>query len=97
MDRYDIAPCAIERAGGEIIWFGAPVDPGNLLMLGALQGVPIVGAPGCVRSPKRNIIDLILPRLLVGEQLNQKDIAELGCGGLLEDVPERPLPRSQVM
>jgi molybdopterin biosynthesis enzyme len=96
MDRFDIAPRAVERAGGTITCFGAPVDPGNLLMLAYLNGLPIMGAPGCVRSPKRNIVDEVLPRLLVGDHLTQADIIELGHGGLLEDVPERPYPRSKL-
>jgi molybdenum cofactor cytidylyltransferase len=96
MDIQDIAPRAVERAGGEIICYGAPVDPGNLLMLAQLDTVPILGAPGCARSPKTNIVDLVLPRLLAGEQLTQADIVQFGHGGLLEDVPERPLPRSRI-
>jgi molybdenum cofactor cytidylyltransferase len=96
MDIQDIAPRAVERAGGEVICYGAPVDPGNLLMLAQLGTVPILGAPGCVRSPKTNIVDLVLPRLLAGEQLSRADIVQFGHGGLLEDVPERPLPRSRI-
>jgi molybdopterin biosynthesis enzyme len=96
MDRYDIAPRAIERAGGEIICFGAPVDPGNLLLLAYAGTVPVLGAPGCVRSPKANIIDWVLPRLLVGDRLTHADIFSLGHGGLLEDVEERPMPRSRL-
>ena len=94
MDRYDIAPRAVEAAGAEIIAFGAPVDPGNLLLLADAQGVPIVGAPGCSRSPKQNIVDLVLPRLLAGDRLDVEDLLDFAHGGLLEDVPERPLPRS---
>lgn len=96
MDRHDITPCAVERAGGEIIAFGAPVDPGNLLMVGQVGDTPILGAPGCARSPKDNIVDLMLPRLLAGDKLTHDDIVALGHGGLLEDVPERPLPRSRL-
>ncbi|MFQ5399806.1 MAG: molybdopterin-binding protein [Anaerolineae bacterium] len=96
MDRYDIAPRAVERAGGEVTCFGAPVDPGNLLMLAYLGDVPVLGAPGCVRSRKANIVDWVLPRLLAGERLSDVDIYRLGHGGLLEDVRERPHPRSQV-
>lgn len=95
-DRYDIAPRAVERAGGEVTCFGAPVDPGNLLMLGYHGAVPIVGAPGCARSPKHNIIDLVLPRVLAGDRLTVADVISWGHGGLLEDVPERPLPRSRL-
>ncbi len=93
VDRHDIAPRAIERAGGQIACFGAPVDPGNLLLLAYLGDVPVLGAPGCIRSPKVNVIDWVLPRLLSGERLSRADVVALGHGGLLEDVPERPAPR----
>jgi len=97
VDRHDIAPRALERAGGEVLVFGAPVDPGNLLLLGYLGAVPVVGAPGCSRSPKLNVVDLVLPRLLAGDRLGRADLAALGHGGLLEDVPERPMPRLEVV
>jgi hypothetical protein len=96
VDRHDIAPRAIERAGGDVVAFGAPVDPGNLLLLAYLGTVPILGAPGCARSRKDNVVDLVLPRLLAGDRLRRGDIAALGYGGLLEDWPERPTPRGQV-
>ena len=95
-DRYDLAPRAIEGAGGFVECVGVPVDPGNLLMLAYLDGMPILGAPGCARSLKPNAIDWILPRLLVGEHLTQADLAELGHGGLLEDTGKRPMPRSRL-
>ncbi len=95
-DRHDVAPTAIEAAGGSVVCYGAPVDPGNLLLLAELDGAPVLGAPGCARSPKRNIVDLVLPRLLIGDRLTRSDITSLGHGGLLEDVPERPLPRRRI-
>ena len=95
-DRYDITPRAVEHVGGEVAAFGVPVDPGNLLLLAYRGEVPIVGAPGCARSPKRNIVDLVLPRLLAGHRLGWEDLLGWGHGGLLEDVPERPLPRSRL-
>lgn len=96
MDGRDIAPRAIERVGGSVACFGAPVDPGNLLMLAYADSTAIVGAPGCARSPKTNVIDRVLPRLLVGDRLSRTDIVALAHGGLLEDVPERRMPRSWV-
>ena len=96
MDRHDITPRAVERAGGRIVSVGAPVDPGNLLMLAYIDDVPVLGAPGCARSRKVNVVDWVLPRLLAGDRLSREDIVALGAGGLLEDVPERPLPRSRI-
>jgi molybdenum cofactor cytidylyltransferase len=93
MDRHDIVPRAVERAGGSVESLGAPVDPGNLLMIAYLNHVPILGAPGCARSRKTNIVDWVLPRLLVGDRLTRADFISLGHGGLLEDAPERPMPR----
>lgn len=93
MDEQDIIPRALERAGGKIESVGAPVDPGNLLMLAYLGDVPVVGAPGCARSKKINIVDWILPRLLAGDHLTRRDIIQLGHGGLLQDVRERGMPR----
>ena len=93
MDRDDVAPRAIGRAGGTVEAYGAPVDPGNLLLLAYSGDTAIVGAPGCARSPKRNIVDLVLPRLLAGERLDLGAVRDLGYGGLLEEVAERGLAR----
>jgi molybdopterin biosynthesis enzyme len=64
---------------------GAPVFPGNLLLLGHRGPSLILGAPGCVRSRASNVVDLLLPRLLLGDRLGRRDVAELGHGGLLHD------------
>jgi molybdenum cofactor cytidylyltransferase len=87
MDPNDSAPRAIRQAGGRVICVGAPVDPGNLLLLAYLDGVPVLGVPGCVRSPKINIVDWVLPALLAGETLSRSDITRMGYGGLLEAAP----------
>jgi molybdopterin biosynthesis enzyme len=83
MDRDDVTPQGIQLAGGRIEHYGAPVEPGNLLLLAYLGELPVLGAPGCVRSRDTNIVDLLLPRLLAGEHLASRDIIELGHGGLL--------------
>ncbi len=87
MDLDDVTPRGVRQAGGQIEHYGAPVEPGNLLLLAYLDdprgSIPIIGAPGCVRSRDLNIVDLILPRLLSGERLSKRDIALLGHGGLL--------------
>lgn len=89
MDKDDLAPQAIRNAGGEVLVVGAPVFPGNLLLLGYRGSSAILGAPGCVRSRAKNVVDLLLPRLLLGERLGARDIAELGHGGLLGSADEK--------
>ncbi len=93
MDEEDIAPRAIRRIGGMIEAFGAPVDPGNLLLIAYRGEIPILGAPGCARSRHRNVVDWVIPRLMAGLRLTREEIAAMGHGGLLEDVEERPAPR----
>jgi molybdenum cofactor cytidylyltransferase len=92
-DFADVVPAAIEQAGGIVIRAGMPVDPGNLLVLGTLDGKHVVGAPGCARSPKENGFDWVLDRLVAGLQVTAGDIAGMGVGGLLMEIPTRPQPR----
>jgi molybdenum cofactor cytidylyltransferase len=94
-DRRDVIPSALEASGGRIEHFGMPVDPGNLLLIGDLQGLPVLGAPGCARSPKENGFDWILARLLAELPVTRADIAHLGVGGLLMEIVTRPQPRDE--
>ncbi|MDR4308805.1 molybdopterin-binding/glycosyltransferase family 2 protein [Chelatococcus sambhunathii] len=92
-DRRDVIPAAIEAAGGVVDRLGMPVDPGNLLLLGALDGKPVLGAPGCARSPKENGFDWVLNRLLARAPVGAREIAKMGVGGLLMETVSRPQPR----
>ncbi|HVT50017.1 MAG TPA: molybdopterin-binding/glycosyltransferase family 2 protein [Dongiaceae bacterium] len=94
-DRHDVIPAAIEAAGGKVLRFGMPVDPGNLLVLGELAGKPVLGLPGCARSPKINGFDWVLQRLIADLPVGYDDIAAMGVGGLLGEIPSRPQPRDQ--
>jgi molybdenum cofactor cytidylyltransferase len=93
-DRRDVIPSAIEAAGGSVEHFGMPVDPGNLLLIGSLGGKPVMGAPGCARSPKVNGFDWVLQRLLADVPVTRSDIMALGVGGLLMEIVTRPQPRA---
>ncbi|WP_421723058.1 NTP transferase domain-containing protein [Bauldia sp.] len=93
-DRLDAVPAGIVDAGGEVVHFGMPVDPGNLLVLGAIGAVPVIGAPGCARSPKENGFDWVLNRLLAEIPVTASDIMGLGVGGLLTEIVSRPQPRA---
>lgn len=92
-DRRDVIPAGIEAAGGTVEHFGMPVDPGNLLLLGKLGDVPVIGTPGCARSPKLNGFDWVLRRLLAGVAVGPEDIMLMGGGGLLKEIVSRPQPR----
>ena len=93
-DRRDVVPAGIEAAGGEVEHFGMPVDPGNLMLLARHEEVPVIGLPGCARSPKINGFDWVLERLLAGLTVTRDDITAMGAGGLLKEIPSRPQPRA---
>ena len=90
VDQNDVLPAGLKLAGGTTTHLGMPVDPGNLLMLGKLNEVPVLGAPGCARSPKENGFDWILNRLLAGLEVTPEDITGMGVGGLLMEIGTRP-------
>ncbi len=92
-DRRDVVPAAIEKVGGNIQHFGMPVDPGNLLLLAEMDNRPVIGLPGCARSPKLNGTDWVLQRLAAGMTIVPADIQAMGVGGLLKEIPSRPQPR----
>ncbi len=97
VDRRDVGPAAIERAGGCILHFGMPVDPGNLICIGEWDGLPVVVLPGCARSPRANGIDLVLRRYAAGLPVGRAEIMAMGAGGLLADTDARPLPRARAV
>jgi molybdenum cofactor cytidylyltransferase len=79
----DIVGRAVRRVGCTIERFLAPVEPGNLLMLSYRDEIPVISAPGCYRSPKPNVLDLLLPPLLSGYRVSGWELAAFGSGGLL--------------
>jgi len=93
VDRRDVVPAGIVLAGGDVLHFGMPVDPGNLLLLARLGQTPVIGLPGCARSPKLNGFDWVLARLVAGLEVSPADIMGMGLGGLLKEIPTRPQPR----
>lgn len=92
-DPMDTAPAALRLAGGQVTRFGMPVDPGNLLFLGEYGGTPVIGLPGCARAPALNGADWVLERIACGIEITSGDIAAMGVGGLLKEIPQRPQPR----
>ncbi|MDE2379857.1 molybdopterin-binding/glycosyltransferase family 2 protein [Bradyrhizobium sp.] len=94
-DRRDVIPAAVVNVGGAIEHFGMPVDPGNLLLIGRAGAVPVLGAPGCARSPVENGFDWVLMRLLAGIKVTRSELMGMGVGGLLMEIVTRPQPRAK--
>lgn len=93
-DEADVCPAGVVAAGGELLRFGLPVDPGNLLFLARHRGRPVVGMPGCARSPALNGADWVLERLAAGIEVTAAGLSGMGVGGLLKEIPARPQPRA---
>ncbi|MDF1687269.1 MAG: molybdopterin-binding/glycosyltransferase family 2 protein [Parvibaculaceae bacterium] len=93
VDRADAVPAGVVAANGTVEHFGMPVDPGNLLLLARHNETPIIGMPGCARSPKLNGFDWVLERLMANLPITPDDITSMGVGGLLKEIASRPQPR----
>lgn len=93
VDRHDVIPSGIQAAGGRLVHFGMPVDPGNLLLTAELDGKPVLGLPGCAKSPKYNGFDMVLERLAARLPVGRAEIVRMGSGGLLAEISSRPQPR----
>lgn len=93
-DVRDVGPAGLVAAGGRMTRFGMPVDPGNLLFYGSIGTRPVIGLPGCARSPALNGADWVLERICCGIEPTAEEIAAMGVGGLLKESPSRPHPRA---
>jgi molybdenum cofactor cytidylyltransferase len=87
-DRADTVPAAIVAAGGEIVHFGMPVEPGNMLLLARIGAVPVIILPGCARSRRSNGLDWVLQRMLAGLPMGREQIMAMGVGGLIRSPAE---------
>lgn len=81
VDPDDITRAGVLAAGASNLLYGAPVLPGAMLMLADINGVPIIGVPACGMFHDITVFDLVLPRILAGEEITRRDMAKLGHGG----------------
>jgi hypothetical protein len=81
VDPDDLTPAAIRAAGGEVVSYGVPVLPGAMFMLAYIDGIPVIGLPGCVMYHRASIFDLVVPKLLAGETVTKSEIVQMGHGG----------------
>ncbi len=92
VDPDDRTPAAIRSTGADVVSYGAPAFPGAMFLLAYLDGIPVLGLPGCVMFHKTTIFDLIVPRILAGIRVSAEDIAALGHGGFCSGCPECHYP-----
>jgi len=95
-DREDVIPAAVTQCGGTIDHFGMPVDPGNLMLLSRVGDMHVLGLPGSARSPRLHGFDWVLQRLVADMEVSGEDLMRMGVGGLLKEIPGRPMPRARI-
>src|SRR3546814_12649278 len=72
-----------------------PVDPGKLVLMAQIVDTPVICLPGCARSPKLNGFDWVLQRSIARLPIGPSEVMRMGGGGLLKDIPSRPMPRTR--
>jgi molybdopterin biosynthesis enzyme len=88
VDCNDLTPKGIELSGASIIKYGPPILPASQFILAYLGDIPICGIPGGALFSRITTFDLLLPRLLAGDQIERSEIVAMGHGGLCMDCPE---------
>jgi hypothetical protein len=92
VDPDDVTRHGIRLAGASELTYGAAVLPGAMFLVAYLGDVPLLGVPACGLYHRITVLDLVLPRILVGERIGKKELAFLGHGGLCRDCPECSYP-----
>lgn len=82
-DPLDACFVAIAALGGRIVRHGVPAHPGSMLWLARIGQTAILGLPTCGAYSRATAADLLLPRLLSGEDASERTVAKLGHGGIL--------------
>ena len=93
VDPDDVTREGIRRAGGNAECYGAPILPGAMFMFSLIDDIPILGVPACGLFHKTTILDILLPRILAGEKISRRKIANMGHGGLCLDCDECRFPK----
>ena len=88
VDPDDVTRKGIQNAGATEMHYGAAALPGAMFMVAYINGIPLLGVPACGLHHKVTVLDLVLPRILIGEQIGKKELAFIGHGGLCMDCPE---------
>ncbi|HEX8917799.1 MAG TPA: molybdopterin-binding protein [Chloroflexota bacterium] len=82
-DPLDLTLQALERVGAVTERRGVPAHPGSTCWLAYIDNVPVFGLALCGMFSKNTVLDLVLPRFLIGRRITSEELARLGHGGLL--------------
>lgn len=82
VDPDDISRMAIKDAGAQEVVYGTSVLPGAMFLYGRIGKTPVLGLPACVLFYNATVLDIALPRVLAGEAITRRDLAEMAHGGL---------------
>lgn len=92
VDPDDVTPSAIRAAGADVITYGVPAQPGNMVLMAYWDKTAVIGAPGCAMFCKTTIVDVILPKIFAGIPLVKSDFARMGEGGLCQNCQDCRYP-----
>jgi len=81
IDPDDLTPGAIRKSGAKVVTYGVPIQPGNMFMMAYLGETVLLGVPGCAMYYKTTVLDVVLPRIFIGEILTKEDFIKMGEGG----------------
>lgn len=84
VDPDDLTPTAIKNIGAEVITYGMPSQPGNMLLVSYLKDTCIVGVPGAAAKLKTTTLDVVLPQIFAGVKFTREDFIRLGDGGFCQ-------------
>lgn len=87
VDPDDVTRHAIRLAGADALYYGAAVLPGAMFQVAYKGDLPIVGIPACGLHHRITVFDLVLPRLLAGERVDDADLARFAVGGMCMSCP----------
>ncbi len=92
VDPDDVTKKGIKKAGARIIFYGSPILPGAMFLYALMDNIPILGLPACVFYHSSTVFDLLLPRVLAGDEITKDGIAAMGQGGLCLNCQECRYP-----
>jgi molybdopterin biosynthesis enzyme len=92
VDPDDVTRKAIRMAGAQEVHYSAAALPGAMFLVASIDGIPLLGVPACGLHHQVTVLDLVLPRILAGEEITKKELAFIGHGGLCMDCPQCSYP-----